>query len=140
MADPLSIAGLVIAIGGVVQALVNYSSDASQAGKDIQSLTTELFALKGVLEHIQYQQQTFPSDSYSSKSTKYDSQEVSRIVEFTKELLDSLQKSLKPAKSHFGQSVQHLKWPMKKDEVQKQIGRIERVKTWLIVVMTTDNL
>ena len=36
MADPLSVAGLVLAIGGVVQILVNYGSDAKDARKDIQ--------------------------------------------------------------------------------------------------------
>jgi hypothetical protein len=140
MADPLSIAGLILAIGGVVQILVNYGSDAKDARKDIQSLTTELFALKGVLEHIEYQQRAFSADPTSPKSVKYDSQEFSRMLESAKELLESLRKSLKPAQSHFGQSVQRMAWPLKKDDVQKQIARIERVKTWLIVVMTTDNL
>jgi hypothetical protein len=140
MADPLSIAGLVLSIGSVVQILVNYCLDAKDARKDIQSLTTELFALKGVLEHIEYQQQAFSSDLTSPKPAKYASQEFSRMLESAKELLESLRKSLEPTQSHFGRSVQRMSWPLKKEDVQKQILRIERVKTWLIVVMTTDNL
>lgn len=138
--DPLSITSLIIAIGGSVQILVKYASDASGSRMEIQLLTTELFALKGVLEHIQYQQQNFPTSEDASGLAKYGSLEFSPMLESTKELLDSLSKSLELAPSRLGQSIQRMTWPLKKEDVQKKIGQIERVKTWLITVMTSDNM
>ena len=140
MADPISVTGLVIAIGGLVQALVNHASYVKDAKKEIQELTTELFALKGVLEHIECQQKAASADVGPSQPSKYSSQEFLRMLESTGELLEALSKRLKPAQSRFGQSVQRMTWSFKRDEVQKQISRVERVKTWLVIVMTADNV
>jgi hypothetical protein len=124
----------------MVQTLLNYSSDAKDAKRDIQILSTEIFALKGILEQIKSQQEAVSAGSAPFISAKYNSEEFSRILRFASEVLQSLQKSLTPSQSHFGQSIQRLAWPLKKDEVQKQVARLERVKTWFIILMTTDNL
>ena len=123
-----------------MQTLVTYASDAKDARDEIVDLTTEIFALKGVLEHVEYQQHAPSSDLNPDAAAKYDSQEFSRILESTKELLDSLSTSIKPVQTRFGQSVQRLTWPLKRDEVQRKIMRIERAKTWLSVVLTSNNL
>ena len=140
MADPISVTGLVIAIGGLVQALMNHASNIKDARKEIQDLTSELFALKGVLEHIKCQQEAALMYSGSHQSSKYQTQEFLRMLVSTNELLEALGKHLKPAQSRFGQSIQRMTWSFKREEVQKQIARIERVKTWLVVVMTADNV
>src|SRR5436189_4830135 len=140
MADPISIAGLVLTIGCVIQTPLNYGSDAKDAKGDIQSLNTELFTLKGILEQIKYQQEAISAGSTSPMSAKYDSEELSRMLGFASKVLQSLQKSLTPSRFHFGQTIQRLAWPLKKEEVQKQVARLERVKTCFIILITTDNL
>jgi hypothetical protein len=140
MADPVSITGLVIAIGSVVQALLNYSLAAKEARKDIQSLTVELFALKGILDHIENQRQVETTDSASLVPGKFASGEFSQMLRSASEILKSLQDSLKPSQPNSATSIQPLKWPFKKEDVQKHIARLEKVKSWLVLIMTTDNL
>ena len=56
MADTLSVAGLVLAVGSVIGSVVKYRSDAREAGKEIHAFTmellAELFALQGALAQL----------------------------------------------------------------------------------------
>ena len=53
MADPTSVAALIIQITQVIHKIYKYGKGVKDAKADIESLCTELYALKGVLEHIQ---------------------------------------------------------------------------------------
>lgn len=140
MADPISVTSLVLAIGGVVQALLKYSTAAKEARNDIQTISVELFALKGILEHVEYQQQVEFIASGSPPPGKFDSDEFLQILRSASQFLQSLQISLEPSQSRFGRSIQSLKWPFKKEDVQKHIAKLERIKSWFILVMTSDHL
>lgn len=50
MVEPLSLAGILIAIPSVATALITIASDIKEARKDMQNLVGDLFTLKGVLE------------------------------------------------------------------------------------------
>ena len=140
MADPISITSLVFAIEGVVHGLLKYSAAVKEARIDIQNISMELFALKGILEHIQYQHQLELKTPGSPPTGKFDSNDFLQILRSAAQFLQSLQISLEPSKSRFGRSIQSLKWPFKREDVQKHIAKIERIKSWLILVMTPDHL
>ncbi|KAK3903637.1 hypothetical protein C8A05DRAFT_43162 [Staphylotrichum tortipilum] len=133
MADPLSVAGLVIAIGGVIKSVVQYCSHVREAANEIRSLTTELlaelFALQGAL--AQLNSNTVPSTQSGP--------EFELVLRSADQALRSLAEYLTAGhNSKFGQSVQKLRWHWKKEEVQKHIQRIERAKVWFILLLTTD--
>ncbi|KAF2188023.1 hypothetical protein K469DRAFT_685351 [Zopfia rhizophila CBS 207.26] len=140
MGEPLSVIGVVLAIPAVIKLLLGYCSDTKGAKKDIQGHITELFTLKGILEHIKNQQDTFHAGPIPSMPPKYASKEFLQVLAATNQILQSLQMSLEPKQSCFGQSVQRMTWTFKKGEVEEQFRRLERAKTWFIVMMTADNL
>ncbi len=133
MADPLSIAGLVLAVGGVIKSVVQYCSDVRDAAKEIRTLTTELlaelFALQGALAQLN-------SKTISSNPA---GPEFELMLQSADQALASLAAYLTSGgNSKFGQSMQKLRWNWKKEDVQKHIQRIERVKVWFILLLTTN--
>ncbi len=133
MADPLSIAGLVLAVGGVIKSVVKYCSDVREAAKEIRALNTELlgelFALQGALTQLG-SKTALPSPS---------GPEFELMLRCADQTLTSLAEYLTPgSSSKLGQSVQKLRWHWRKEDVQKHIQRIERIKVWFILLLTTD--
>ncbi|PVH98874.1 hypothetical protein DM02DRAFT_629866 [Periconia macrospinosa] len=53
MADPISIAGIILAIPPVAQLLLNYYTDAKKGKADIKRYIGELMSLKGSLDYIE---------------------------------------------------------------------------------------
>ncbi len=140
MADGgLSIVGLVLATQGVVQALVNYASSVKGGKSEIQALATELSALVGLLECIENQRKSSSTEPNSPSLSKYSSQTFLQGLQSIRNILSSLHMSLEPAESKLGQAAKVMMWHWKRDEVQKQIARIERVKEFIIMVTTSDN-
>jgi hypothetical protein len=142
MADPLSITGLVLAVGQVLLSLYDYGSNVKDARKDINSLSEELFALKGVLEHLKAQHKPDATNLDQSESlwpARYDPQKFTSMLQSTSEFLQSLLKSLEEPKGRFKKSMQSLKWPLDKGDVDKHLARLGRVKTWFILVLMTDS-
>ena len=133
MADPLSITGLVLAVGGVIKSVVQYCSHVREAAKEIRALNTELlgelFALQGALTQL------------SSKADPPNSSgpEFQLMLQAADQALATLAKYLTPGgTSKFGQSLEKLRWHWRKEDVQKHIQRIQRVKVWFILLLTTD--
>jgi len=142
MADPLSITGLVLAVGQVLLSLYDYGSNVKDARKDINILSEELFALKGVLEHLKAQHKPVVANLDQSESpwpARYDPQKFAGMLQSTGEILRSLLKSLEEPKGRFKRSMQSLKWPLDRSDVDKHLARLARVKTWFILVLMTDS-
>jgi hypothetical protein len=136
MADPVSIAGLVLAIPPVVKALLSFSSDLKAAKTDIASHIGDLLTLKGILEHIQsIQAMQSGTDVY-----RFESSEFERLLEITWSTIHSLQQQLQPKKSSIGQYLQRVTWSFKKKEVTEQLSRIERLKSAFLMILMGDNL
>ena len=75
MADGgISIAGLVLATQALVTALVNYALSTKGAKAEIQALTTELSALRGILECIQDQRKALAPGSNPQLVSRYSSE------------------------------------------------------------------
>lgn len=112
MADPLSIAGLVLAVGGVIKSVVQYCSDVRDAAKEIRTLTTELlaelFALQGALTQL----------NSKTASPNASGPEFELMLQSADQALASLAEYLTGGgNSKFGQSMLKLRWHWKKEDV-----------------------
>lgn len=133
MADPLSIAGLVLTIGDTINKMLKVAADARNAPDDIKALQGEivqaLFVLDGSLRHLQGQPQP---GQFSSK-------QLVQMLQSAKETLDSLNQDLDDPKTWLARSTQRLAWHWTKDVVAKHVARVERIKMWFLMALTTDN-
>jgi hypothetical protein len=136
MADPVSIAGLVLAIPPVVRVLMSFSDDFKAAKTDITSHIGDLLTLKGILEYIQsIQAMQSDTDVY-----RFESSEFERLLEVTWSTIHALQQQLQPKKSSLGRSLQRVAWTFKKREVAEQLSRLERLKSAFLMILMGDNM
>ena len=110
------------------------------ARKDIQTLTVKLFALKGFLEYVKEQQREMRLAGHHTTVAKIDPQDVLQMMELARETVDSISTTLTGPRSALSRSLQSAKWPWKSSEVLTNIKRIERIKTWLMLVLTNESL
>lgn len=136
MADPLSIAGLVLAIPAVAELLLAYFADTKDAKIEIQRYATDLFSLKGILEYIE----SISSVQSDNEIYKYESAEFAQLLQATRDTLQDLKMSLELKKSSLGYIMQRMTWSQKKRAVQEYFARLERLKTGFLIVMMGDNL
>lgn len=136
--DPVSITGLVIEVSNVLSSLIRYAKTAQNAKSDVRKLSEELFALKGILEHLAAQTDTVTGWE-ESESSPFDSDVMTRVLHTTNEFLQSLLTDLKLSESKFERLKQSLKWPFTQKEVSEHLARLERVKSWLILVLLADH-
>lgn len=141
MADPVSITGLILDVSRILSSLINYAKTVQGAKSDMRKLSEEIFALKGILEHLSSEMprgmlkwlQPEPANPYHREV-------MARVMHTTNEFLQSLLKDLEPPETKFKQLKQKLKWPFTQDEVNAHLAQLERVKSWLMLVLTSDHL
>lgn len=130
--DPMSILGLTMQVAEILKVLLQFCRDAKSANTEVQSLSAELFALEGILRHVE------SSAATSTSSTTG----LGQLVESTHQVLSGLQRAFAqlPSSSGITGAVRSLMWPLKKDEVNAQITKLERLKTLFILSLTGDSL
>lgn len=145
MAD---ISGLVLTVLGVsfqvASAVYSYSSDVKDAKGDIQQLSNEIFALIGVLERLKVNQEqifTGISTDHSKAFSQESNQDSLRhVLQQSLEFLQDLHERLESPKTRFNAKIQRLKWPFEQKETARHLLRLERVKTYLILSLMTDEM
>ncbi len=115
------------------------------AKSDVKILCDELFALKGVLEHVKTQVEASASSEKSDEEPDelprlLKTQEFSDMLQATQGFLEELLKGLERPKKHLKAALQSLAWPLTKPEVQEHVARLERVKSWFMFAMITDGV
>lgn len=145
MAD---ISGLVLTVLGVsfqvASAIYSYSSDVRGAKGDIQQLSNELFALIGVLERLKVNQEQVstgnPADHSKAFSQESNQDSLRYVLQQSLQFLQDLRKRLEFPKTRFKAKIQKLKWPFEQKETTQHLQRLERVKTYLILSLMTDEM
>ncbi|KAK6430023.1 hypothetical protein LTR95_013828 [Oleoguttula sp. CCFEE 5521] len=122
MADPVSITGLVLQVGVLLKQLVEYGRAVKGAQGEIGRLRTELYALKGVLRDIESAQ-----EDAGKRPLK---RELSETLTTASALFGELAHKLDGTRHR---KVKSLVWPFEKPECNEILGRLERVKTWLML-------
>jgi hypothetical protein len=131
MAEAIAVIEVVVVIGEVVNGLYEYISSVKDAKDDIRKLTTELFAIKGALEHFDVQSKSAMDEAVHTQSQS--------MLAMTRDTLKSIEKKIGPPKSGIGRAFQNLAWPFRSDDVDKYMGRLERAKTWFIMVIMRES-
>lgn len=124
MADPISIAGLVIQIGVILKHLYEYGKELENARDAIRKLCCELLALKGVLEEIQAHHA-----NVAGNAIVFDS------LANAKELLADLLLRLEDPTSKRRRIKQALAWPLNQDYVTRMLSNLERVKSLILLLL-----
>lgn len=142
--DPISITGLILDVSHVLASVINYAKAVKSAKPEIRKMSEELFALKGILEHLSAQSSGETSKyehiEYESETpSRFDQNTLDRVLRQTNDFLQSLLKDLEPPESHFQKLKQKLEWPMSKEDFDKHLVALERVKSWLILVLMADS-
>ncbi|KAJ5824125.1 NACHT nucleoside triphosphatase, partial [Penicillium robsamsonii] len=136
--DPISITGLVIEVSHVLSSLIRYAKSVQSAKSEVRKLTEELFALKGILGHLAAQIDDVPKFQ-ESETSPFDRDVMARVLNTTNEFLQSLLMDLEVSETKFKRLKQTLKWPFTQAEFSEHLVRLERVKSWLILVLTADH-
>ena len=141
MAD---LSGLILTVLGlsfeISSTIYNYSQDVKAASDGMQRLSSELFAVIGVLEHVKLQRQQKTLTQSSLKEEANDSDNLKRVLEETLVFLQELKASLDPPQGRLKVALQKMKWPLKEKETQSHLQRLERVKTYFILSQVTEEM
>ena len=142
MGDAIS---AIVTIGEIIWTLHDYATLVKEAQNEICHLSKELFALKGVLEYIDSRKQilacTIDAGAKIDKTQNiFSSDEFQGILSSTILHLQHLLTTLQQPKGRLKKAKSKLTWPLRKAEFEEQITNLERVKSWFILTMMTDNL
>jgi uncharacterized protein YPO0396 len=141
MADPISIVTLIADVSHIISSLMKYAKAVQSARSEIQKLNEELFALKGILEHLsQEMQRQRPEHRQAESRDLFDRNVVMRVLEKTNEIIQSLIKGLETPETKSKSLKQKLKWPFSQKEADGHLAQLERVKSWLILVLMADHV
>jgi hypothetical protein len=134
---------------GLTSTLYSYAREVKDAKRDIQDLSSELFALIGVLEHLKRQQSDAWNDSGNGLvvaqsagdgSIREDStmpiDATRNVLNETMVFVQELYKTLEIPKKR---SIQRLTWPLKDSQTKSHLQRLERAKTYFILAAVTDD-
>ena len=145
MAD---ISGVILTVLGlsfeVASIIFKYSQNVKGAKTEIQQLSNELFALIGVLERMKRQQEQLSSSTLTDQSKvivqEKGQESLRRVLQQSIEFLQELRQRLAIPKTRFQAKLQRLKWPFEESETKQHLQRLERVKSYLILSLMTDEM
>lgn len=141
MADPLSTLASLIAIvqlsGKIVSVCYEYRSTAKKASKQQKQLTDEVKNLRDALEGLIGLADKEDSSGAACLPMLDALNRENGTFEELKRELQSLEEKLLPA-SGWRAVGNALKWPLAEPEVTKSLARLNRLKTAILLALTTD--
>ena len=143
MAD---ISGLIMTVLGLsfslASTLYTYAQDVKGARGDIKALSNELFALIGVLQHMKMQQESEVVETPAEHplSGEPNKAVVREVLQESIEFIQELYQKLAAPKSRFQGRVQKMKWPFQSEETKQHLQRLERVKTYFMLALMSDEM
>ena len=130
-----SIVALVETSLKVVSLCAEYYSHVKNAKRDADRLCLEVKAFISVLQHLdKLARSPGATRLFASRSLNKDIQQCSTHLEH-------LQKKLEPEKGRKAMSrygIRALKWPFEKEELEKDLGMLERYKSTFTAALNTD--
>lgn len=140
MADPLSVIGLVVSLQDITTSVYKYRKHVRESKNEILALWSELLAFKGVLEQVAALQDMAEYDQDGMDAmVLLQSNNFKNMLESTRTFVDGLAEGLVKTKRR-DQLMQIVKWPFTRDEMKDHRRGLERVKTWFILALTSDNV
>ncbi|KAH8180088.1 ankyrin repeats (3 copies) domain-containing protein [Sarocladium implicatum] len=124
--DPASIVGVVAVAAEILKTIHHYTQGAVEYGDEVASLRVELFCLKSALTQIDGHVLASPANEFF------------KMLDEARSLLQALADSLQVEASPARELARRLIWPLKKQHVKDLTTRLERIKTYFILVATND--
>lgn len=122
--------------GSIISSLIGYAKDLRGARTEPRKLSEELFALKGILEHLLGQ---IEEKEPRPRSHTFNPEVLTTVLQSTSEFLQSLLRDLEEPKTKFKRLGQLLEWPFTQKQFNEHLSRLERVKSWLLLALVADN-
>ena len=162
----MDVSGLVFTCLGicfeVASTLYSYGKQVKGARRNIQSLSNELFGLIGALEHLKLQQkQQADQEAQSSQPPPYmeiddqpsavdfkapgsakdaHKENIASVLAQTETFLKELQQSLVEPSGRLNAAMHLMRWPLRENEINRHLSRLERVKTFFILSLVTGEV
>lgn len=139
MADPLSIAGLIVGLSDLIDKLYHYGKRVKNAKADIALLCSELSALQNVLEHVKKRAQELEggSDDKDFAETVTSKQFVS-VTQDAHHFVSKLFEDLGAPRNAFHRATQLMKWPFTKKDLEERLQWLRRANSWYTLAMLAD--
>ncbi len=149
--DPASIIGLTAAIQQIIQAVYTYGSSVKSAKTEINQLCSELLALKAALEHIHLNSNM---DELSTgmenlglakearqilSTSNYNTPEFQQMFSNTEQIVQDLLVRLQRKPGKFQATKQTMLWHLVKEDMRRDIERLNRLRSFFILATTSDN-
>jgi len=119
--------------------IYTYTKDVKEARRDIDALSNELFALIGVIERLRH------SDGHGDANINtlprlHSQPGFLRVMNETLDFLQNLHATLETPRGRLDKALQKMKWPLKGEETKRHLERLERVKTYFLLSIMTNDL
>ena len=139
------LSGLIVTVLGLsyelTSSLYTYARSVKSAKDDVGRLGAELFALVGALEHVKRQQEQNSSADPADEDTRNPNRIMfQRVLQECLGFLQELHKSLVIPTGRLQAKMFKLRWPFQENQTRQHIQRIERVKTYFVLSLTTDEM
>lgn len=136
MVDPVSIAGLILAVPPLLKPIISYVSAVKNASEDIKKLGRELTSLSELVGQV--------ADFVGDESNAGDFEDTSVLYQTTGDFvihLEALRVELDKAvgaKRGIRRGYDHIKWPFKSSDTQNQLQTFQRYTQMFQLSLTVE--
>lgn len=149
--DPASVIGILGVIGQLITTIYAYGDGVAGHKAEVAQLRAELFGLQAVFNQIQadYKQNENQSSedppSYDVATSPFlspalASPETGEMLRETASTLEGLAESLKLGGTTISKISRQFLWPLRRERVLDLVNHLERLKSYFILAITSDNL
>lgn len=132
MADPISIAGLVLTCGSIIKALVSLYETLKDGPAALKELLARTTALQLLLKRLQAFELQLDSDKKAFLTAFFDSSKCQETIL----ALAALVKQTKPAKESFHQDLKgRIQWLLKKSDAENLAAKLLKQQTDIVTVI-----
>lgn len=143
MAEPLSLVASLIAVvqisGSVISCCYEYRKGVKNAPKDLLRVTTEVAALRNVVERLVALVDDEKMAGHKYLSALNDIVSTNGPMELCQHDLESLRVKLEPPVNEWKALERRLTWPLQEKDVTKTLATISRTKSLLETALMVDN-
>ena len=149
--DPVTIIGVIASIQQILQAVYRYGSSVKEAKTEINQLCSELLALKAALEHVQLNSNLdklgagmenlgLAKEAQEILSTSnFNTPEFGQMLLSTSHIVRDLLSRLQQRPGKFNVAKQRLMWHIVREDIKRDVDRLNRMKSFFILATTSDN-
>jgi hypothetical protein len=137
--DPLSITASIVALLQLSNKVIGYLNDIKDAPKEHAKCAVEATNLHSLLTNLRYRLEDENADTPWFTTIRALAIEKGPLDQF-KQILELLQDRMTGGIGHFRQFRDALLWKFKKEEVDRILQSMERLKTLVGVALQMDHL